>query len=166
MLFIDEAGANLGMAPRYGRSYKGERVITSAPYQRGNKITMIGAISIYQVEASMYGSWSTDGEIFTEFVEQALRPILKPEHVVIMDNVSFHKNKHAQNLIEAAGARTIYLPPYHPELNPIEEMWSKVKNCLRKLAARTLEDFKVAIKKAFESVTQNDLVGWFTHAGY
>ena len=154
------------MSPRYGRGYKGERVKSSAPYQRGNKITMIGAISIYQVEASMYGSWSADGEIFVEFVERSLKPILKPNHVVVMDNVSFHKNQQARTLIESKGAQILYLPPYHPELNPIEEMWSKIKIYLRRLSARTLKDFKRAIKTAFEAVTTSDLEGWFKHSGY
>lgn len=166
LLFLDEAGANLQMTPRYGRGYKGDRVATAAPYQRGNKITMISVISLYQVEAAMYGTWSADGEIFAEFISQALRPILKPEHVIIMDNVSFHKSKHVEEIIHDVGARIIYLPPYHPELNPIEEMWSKIKTCLRKSSARTLEQFQNAIKKSFEAVSQNDLLGWFRHAGY
>lgn len=166
LLFLDEAGANLQMAPRYGRGYKGERVAFAAPYQRGNKITMMSVISVYQIEAAMYGTWSADGEIFVEFVEKVLRPILKPYHVLVMDNVSFHKSKQVQTIVNDVGARIIFLPPYHPELNPIEEMWSKVKTCLRKLSARTLNDFQSAIKNAFEMVTPSDLLGWFQHSGY
>ena len=166
LLFLDEAGANLQMTPRYGRAYKGERVAVAAPYQRGNKITMISTISIYQVEAAMYGTWSANGEIFAEFIEKSLKPILKPRHVLVMDNVSFHKSKIVENIIDGTGARILFLPPYHPELNPIEEMWSKVKTCLRRLSARTLDDFQSAIKNAFEAVTSNDLIGWFRHAGY
>lgn len=154
------------MAPRYGRAFGSERACISAPYQHGNQITMIGAISIDKIEAAMYGQWSTDGDIFVEFLEQCLRPILKPQHVVVMDNVGFHKVNQVNEIITQAGARLIYLPPYHPELNPIEEMWSKIKTSLRKFSARTLPDFQVAIKKSFEAVSQSDLIGWFQHAGY
>ncbi len=165
-MFLDEAGANLQMIPRYGRSPKGERVAFSAPYQRGRKITMLSAISIYQVEAAMYGTWSADSQIFNEFIIHMLRPILKPSHVLVMDNVSFHKNKQLEQIMNEVGARIIYLPPYHPEFNPIEEMWSKVKIYLRKCQARSLDSFQNAIKSAFQAVTQNDLLGWFKHAGY
>lgn len=154
------------MVPRYGRAYGGERAIMFAPYQHGNQITMIGAISIEKVEAAMYGRWAANSEIFAHFIENDLLPILKREHVVVMDNISFHKSQRVSELIESVGARIIYLPPYHSELNPIEEMWSKVKTTLRKLAARDLRFFKKAIKCAFEKVSRSDLIGWFGHAGY
>ena len=163
---MDEAAAHLQMAPRYGRAYGGERATLSAPYQRGCHITMIGAISIKKIEAAMYGRWSTNGEIFVQFLETQLLPILRKEHVVVMDNVSFHKVKQVSEVIKKVGAQLIYLPRYHPELNPIEEMWSKVKNMLRKLSARNLSDFQKAIKQSFEAVCPSDLFGWFQHAGY
>jgi DDE superfamily endonuclease len=122
LIFIDESGAHLQMRPRYGRAYGRERAYLCAPYHRGHQITMIGAISIDKVEAAMYGQWATDGEVFTKFLEQSLRPMLNPNHVVVMDNVSFHKVQRVSEIIQQAGARLIYLPPYHPELNPIEEM--------------------------------------------
>ncbi|NKB46803.1 MAG: hypothetical protein GKR77_03355 [Legionellales bacterium] len=154
------------MAPRYGRAYGSQRANLSAPYHRGHQITMIGAISIEKIEAALYGQWATNGEVFTHFLEQSLRPMLSSNHVVVMDNVSFHKVQRVHELIQTAGARLVYLPPYHPELNPIEEMWSKIKNKLRQLSARTLSTFQIAIKKAFQDVTQSDLIGWFKHAGY
>lgn len=166
LIFLDESGANLQMAPLYGRAKGEERVNVHAPYKRGNKITMISAISINEVEAAFYGEWSADGDIFSHFIENLLCPKLHAEHVIIMDNVKFHKIPEIKKLIEATGAKLVYLPPYSPELNPIEEMWSKIKTILRKLSARTLEKFNDAIKIAFESVTDNDLGGWFRHAGY
>ena len=111
--------------------------------------------------AATYGQWAANGEIFLLFLEKELCPKLKPHHVVIMDNVKFHQVKGVRELIEATGAKLTYLPPYHPELNPIENMWSKVKNKLRTLSARTPRKFKKAMKIAFESVQPNDLVGWF-----
>lgn len=166
LIFIDESGVNLQMAPRYGRAYGKERAVISAPYQRGNMITVIGAISLHRVETAMYGQWAANSEIFIHFIEKNLLPILKPEHVIVMDNVNFHKSEKVRELIGSVGAKVIYLPPYHPELNPIEEMWSKIKGVLRKLAARDLQIFKQAIKKAFYSISQSDLLGWFKHAGY
>jgi transposase len=154
------------MAPRYGRAYGSNRATVIAPYQRGNQITMIGAISLEKVEAALYGEWSANGEIFMTFIEEHLCPILRKRHVVVMDNVGFHKSEKVIALIEETGAKCIYLPPYHPELNPIEEMWSKIKTILRKLSARSLNAFKRAIKVAFESVGASDLWGWFQHSGY
>ncbi len=166
LIFIDESGANLQMTPRYGRAYGKTRVISMAPYQRGHKISMIGAISIRKIEAAVFGEWSTDGELFNFFLSHHLQPILKKNHVVIMDNVSFHKNSLAEKIISDTGAQLMYLPPYHPELNPIEEMWSKIKITLRRMSARTIQTFKSAIKHAFEKVDQCDVSGWFSHAGY
>lgn len=154
------------MCPRYGRAYGGERAIVNAPHQHGNQITMISAISIEKVEAAMYGEWSANGEIFLSFIENHLCPILRPGNVVVMDNVGFHKVFGVYELIKSVGAELIYLPPYCAELNPIEEMWSKIKYLLRKLSARTLDEFKKAIKKSFEAVCKSDLMGWFKHAGY
>jgi transposase len=154
------------MSPRYGRAYGKERAKISAPYNRGNHITMIGAISIFRVEAALYGLWPADGTIFAQFLQQRLFPILDENKVVVMDNVKFHKSKQVEEIIAQSGAKLIYLPPYSPELNPIEEMWSKVKILLRKQVARTMEIFHKAIRCAFTAVTNNDLHGWFTHAGY
>jgi len=154
------------MVPRYGRAQGAERAIITAPYQRGNQITMISAISLEKVEAAMYGSWNANSEIFTIFVEEHLCPVLEKRHVVVMDNVGFHKSEKVISLIESTGAKCVYLPPYHPELNPIEEMWSKIKSILRKLCARDLGNFKKAIRQAFEAIESKDLLGWFQHAGY
>lgn len=154
------------MAPRYGRAYGKERAMLMAPYQHGNQMTMISAISVEKIEAAMYGQWAANGEIFLTFLEKCLCPVLKPGHVVVMDNVGFHKVAGVDEIIKSTGAELIYLPPYSPELNPIEEMWSKIKGRLRKLSARTVDTFQNAIKFAYESINQFDLKGWFRHAGY
>lgn len=104
--------------------------------------------------------------IFTSFIENFLYSILRKDHVVVMDNVSFHKGEKIRAIIESKGARLIYSPPYSPELNPIEEMWSKIKNFLRKLSARTKSKFHHALTKALMSITKLDLFGWFKHSGY
>ena len=166
LIFIDESGANLQMHPLYGRALGKERAVLTAPHHPGNQITMIGAISQHKIEASMYGKWAANTEIFTHFITHYLAPILTPCHTVIMDNVQFHKSKSVHHEIVKTGAALLFFPPYSPELNPIEEMWSKIKSILRKLQARTMRAFKKAIKVAFNSVNATDLIGWFKNAGY
>lgn len=166
LIFIDESGANLRMSSAYARAEGGERIKMPIPFAHGPQFSMIGAISAHQVEAALYGEWATNGDIFHAFIENNLLPRLKPKHIVIMDNVKFHLQTRIRETIESAGAKIIFLPPYSPDLNPIENMWSKVKNTLRKLAPRTTRNFKKYIKIAFEGVTQRDLVGWFKHCGY
>jgi transposase len=166
LIFIDESGANLQMAPRYGRGYQGKRIVFGAPFNKGNKITMIGAISFERVETALYSEGSANGELFLKFIKECLCPLLQPRHVVVMDNVAFHKVKGINEAITAIGAKLIYLPPYSPDLNPIEMMWSKIKCFLRKMATRTFDDFNRAIKNAFKNIVQTDLQGWFKHSGY
>jgi transposase len=166
LIFIDESGANLRMSNSYARIEGGQRIKMSIPCDRGPQYSMIGAISINKVEAALYGSWATNGEIFYSFTERSLLPQLKSRHIVIMDNVKFHLQARIKELIESTGAKIIFLPPYSPDLNPIENMWSKIKNTLRKLAPRTSRKFKKSIQVAFEEITKTDLIGWFKHCGY
>jgi transposase len=166
LIFIDESGANLCMIREYARIVGGERIKMPVPAGHGPKLSMISAISVDEVVTSMYGEWSTDGEIFMTFIEKCLVPKLSPGKTVILDNVPFHKNKRVKEAIEATGAKIKFLPPYSPDFSPIENMWSKVKSILRKFAPRTLGDFKRVIKKAFTSISQTDLIGWFKHCGY
>lgn len=154
------------MVPRYGRGLPGERISVFAPYGRKTNMTMISAISIKQVEAALYGEWAANGEIFLHFIENCLCPVIKKRHVVVMDNVPFHLNDNIRRAIESKGARLIFLPPYSPELNPIEQMWSKLKNYLRKVSAREPKEFKRAIKIAYQNIQTSDLGSWFKHCGY
>ena len=166
LIFLDESGANLRMAPLFGRGHGGERVVAAVPFNRGNRLTMIGAVSFEKVEAALYGEWAANGEIFLNFIIKMLCPVLKSHHVVIMDNVSFHQVCGVKEAIESVGAKLIYLPPYSPDLNPIEQMWGKIKNCLRKESARTLNKFAKSIKVAFTSIQATDLENWYGHCGY
>lgn len=151
LIFLDESGANLQMAPRYGRGYKKNRVYYAVPFNRGNRLTLMSAISIKRVEAALYGEWSANGEIFLHFIEEFLCPKLRKGKVIIMDNVAFHQVKGVREAIEKTGARLIYLPPYSPDLNPIEKMWSKIKNYLRRASARSLDKFRISINFAYKS---------------
>jgi transposase len=154
------------MVPLYGRGYKKSRVRHSKPFNRGNRLTLISAIGCQKIEAALYGEWCTNGEIFLNFIEQCLCPVLRRGQVVVMDNVAFHQVSGVKEAIEEVGARLVYLPPYSPEFNPIEQMWGKIKNYLRKASARTLQHFKRIIKIAFESIKADDLYNWFKHCGY
>ena len=109
---------------------------------------------------------ATNTEVFRLYVEQFLAPALRPGDVVIMDNLSAHKNRQTLALIEEVGASVVFLPPYSPDFNPIEMMWSKVKNSLRSLEARNVADLDAAIGLALSQVTSKDAIGWFTHSGY
>ena len=165
-IFIDEAGANLQMHPRYGRAYGGQRAMLSAPYHRGNSISMIAAISIKKIEALTYCNGACDGQAFITFINKFIRPILTPAHIVVMDNVAFHKSIAVKEAIESTGAKLVHSAPYSPEFNPIEEMWSKAKTLLRNASARTFSSFNKSIKRILLAVTVSDLFGWFRHAGY
>lgn len=166
LIFIDESGANLSFCRKYARAIGGERIKYACPYSRGDKHSIIGAVSTSGVEAALYGEWSTDGGIFLDFVKRLLVPRLSSGKIVIMDNVSFHKVSGVKEAIEEAGAFLVFLPPYSPDLSPIENMWSKIKSSLRRLSPRTRQQFKKAIRIAFESVSKKDLVSWFKHCGY
>jgi transposase len=166
LIFLDESGANLRMAPLYGRAPGGKRAVDAVPFNRGNRLTMLSAISFEKVEAALYGEWAADGEIFLNFIMRCLCPVLQKRHIVIMDNVAFHQVHGVEEAIKSTGAKLIYLPPYSPDLNPIEQMWGKVKTCLRKESARTLDKFAISIKVAFMSIQPTDLANWYRHCGY
>ena len=166
MIVLDECGANLAMSRNYGRIENGQRLHCPRPYQRGNKYSVISAISTQKIVASLYCEDSINGEVFSSFIETCLVPHLEKRHKVIMDNVAFHKVKEVEKMITATGAELIYLPPYSPDLSPIELMWSKIKNILRKYSARTADSFQNAISIAFHAVKESDLIGWFKHCGF
>lgn len=164
--FIDESGFNLAMTPRYGRAPRGERAVGSVPINYGKNLTLIGALSLSGLEALMTVEGATDGEVFRAYVEQGLCPTLQAGDVVIMDNLGAHKVKGIREAIEARGAEVIYLPPYSPDLNPIEKCWSKLKSAMRALGARTREGLEAAIAQVIESISESDALAWFTHCGY
>lgn len=159
-------GSNLSFTRLYGRAAPGQRVIDQVPGERGKNISTIGAISLAGVLTGLSVPGSIDGEVMLFFVEEMLAPLLKQGDVVIMDNVAMHKQEEIEDVIEARGALVIFLPTYSPDLNPIENCWSKVKAILRSLKPRTLEELLDALVEAFSSITIDNILGWFTHCGY
>jgi transposase len=164
--FIDEAGINLAMTRLYGRAAPGARVRESVPQNYGENLTLLAALSIEGVSAPMTINGAVDGEVFRAYVEYVLAPSLKPGDSVVMDNLGAHKVAGIREAIEGRGAVVEYLPPYSPDLNPIEKCWSKIKTALRKAKARTREALEAALKEALHTITQSDARAWFTHCGY
>lgn len=166
LVFIDETGMNLAMSRLYGRAVKGRRAYGTRPDGRGNNVTMIGALATKGLLAPLTFRGWTDKEAFKVYVNQVLVPQLWPGACVVMDNLPAHKANGIQQAIIAAGARVVYLSPYSPDFNPIENCWSKLKEFLRSTAARTYQELDDAITKAISTVTSSDIIGWFTHCCY
>jgi transposase len=166
LIFLDEAGANLSLIRHSARSQKGKRAHGHRPQKRSKNVSIIGAISLKGVLSQYSILGATDGLTFEAYISQKLVPKLWEGACVVMDNCSIHKGGEIEKLIEAAGAKLIYLPPYSPDFSPIENCWSKVKNILRSLGARSYPDLAKAIETAFNQVCLADIYNWFTHCCY
>jgi transposase len=164
--FVDESGINLAMTRRYGRAPRGERALGSAPQNYGPNVTILGALSYTGLEAVMTIEGATDAEVFRAYVCEVLCPTLREGDIVIADNLSAHKAAGVQEIIAVTGAQLLYLPPYSPDLNPIEQCWSKIKAFLRAAKARTREALDTAVTQALATVTESDARAWFAHSGY
>jgi transposase len=164
---VDETGTHISMTRSNAWSRCGTRAISSIPHAGRNKaLTVAGAVALDGVRCLMAYEGGTTRDAFLEFVHRALVPTLNPNDVVVMDNLSAHHTDGVAQAIEAAGAHVLYLPPYHPELNPIEHTWSKLKSILRKIGARTISALASALNTAKDFVSNKDLLGWFKHCGY
>lgn len=165
-MFLDESGVTTEMTRRYGRAERGQRVRDAVPAGHWRTLTLLGALSLRGVRAAMTIEAPTDGDVFLAYVEQVLGPRLEPGDIVILDNLPAHKIAGVRTLIEACGAQLLYLPSYSPDFNPIEQAWSKVKERLRAIKARTLPLLEDAITTALAAITPDDAAGWFRHCGY
>jgi len=166
LVFLDETGAKTNMTRLYGRALHGERVVDNAPCGHWCTTTIIGAIRLDGSTACMSVNGATDKIIFREYVRHVLIPTLRPGDIVILDNLSAHKDDETQTLIEQVGAELCFLPPYSPDLNPIEKMWSKIKTYLRAAEARSEQALQEMIGQALNTVTAQDAQGWFSSCGY
>ena len=166
LVFIDEFSINQAMTRTKARSRRGERAIVKEPFRGGVNISVISALSTEELFAPMTLEGALDAIAFDHYVEFILAPALLPKDIIIMDNVPFHLSERATILIKAAGAKVVYLPPYSPDLNPIEECISKIKALLRKAKARTKPALLKALNKAMDQVSRSDIMGWFIHSGY
>ncbi len=166
LIFLDEAGVNLALVRLYARALQGQRARGTRPQKRGKNVSMIGAIALKGIVASINLLGSTDGLTFEAFVIRKLVPNLWQGATVVWDNSSIHKGEEIEQAIVNAGAKLIYLPPYSPDFNPIENFWSKVKNTLRSIGARTYQALDLAIAEAFSQVSLKDIRNWFAHSCY
>ena len=165
-VFVDEMGSHLALTRLYARAAPGERVFDEVPGDHNGNLSTIGALGLTGLRTGLSVPGTIDGETMVFFVEEMLAPTLKRGEVVFFDNCQIHKADEIEEAIEARGAWAIFLPPYSPDLNPIENCWSKVKALLRSLKPRTLEELLAALVKAFASITRHDILSWFRHCGY
>ncbi len=166
LVFVDESGANTKMTRLYGRSPLGQRLVDRHPQGQYQTSTLIGAVRLRGPCAPWLFEGPMDGEMFLAWVRQGLAPQLQPGDWVILDNLATHKVSGVCEAIEATGARLRYLPPYSPDFNPIENLWSKVKQILRRLAPRTDHQLLKASAAAFAAITTSDCKGFFFNAKY
>jgi transposase len=163
---VDETGTHTSMTREYARGPSGERVVGIVPRNRGTVLTVVGAIALDGVRAMMAYEGGTSAEAFLRFIREALVPSLHKGDVVVLDNLGAHRAVGVRQAIEEVGARLVYLPPYHPELNPIELAWSKLKGLLKSIGARDLLSLAAALKRTKGLLTPSDMKGWYRHCGY
>jgi transposase len=166
LVFIDESGAQTNLVRRRGRCAAGQRLVAAVPHGHWKTTTMISAVRLSGACASVMVDGPVDADVFRAYVQWSLAPALDKGDIVIMDNLASHKVSAVKEMIEAAGATLRYLPPYSPDLNPIENMWSKVKESLRNAAARSFDTLQTAVWYALNHVTPCDCAGFFQHCGY
>ncbi len=166
LVFVDEMGANTSLSVLRAWSRRGERAYGSVPRNRGKNTTLLTSLSVEGMGPSLAVEGTTTAAVFEAYVEKVLAPTLRPRQVVVMDNLSAHKGARVRELVEERGCELMYLPPYSPDLNPIEEAFSKIKGILRKAQARSREALIEAMGRALEAITSQDARGFFDHCGY
>jgi len=167
LVFVDESGFHTSMTRLRARAPKGKRAYGKVPRNRGKNTTLIAAITLQgAMGESMAVEGATDAEAFEAYVEHFLAPTLEKGQVVVLDGLGAHRTEKVRELVQARGADLLFLPSYSPDLNPIEEAFSKIKALVRKEGARVRDVLVEAIGRALAAVTPEDAAGWFAHAGY
>lgn len=166
LVFVDECGIATNMARLYGRAARGERARGAVPHGRWERLTVLGGLTLGGLTACMSLEGAADTEAMIAFVRQVLVPTLVPGQVVVLDNLSVHRAARVRVLIERAGCRLLFLPPYSPDMNPIEQAWSKLKALLRSVGARTTAALHDALAGVVDAITPDDARGYFHHCGY
>lgn len=166
LVFLDEFGSATNMARTRARGPKGQRVVCKTPHGHWKVMSTIGALTVDGMLGFGTFEGATNTELFLAFLQDGLVPHLKPNQVVVLDNLPAHKSPKIDRLIESAGAKVMRLPPYSPDFNPIEMAIHKIKSLLRKHAKRTVADLIIAIDDAVSSVTAQDALNFIRHCGY
>jgi transposase len=166
LVFIDETWAKTNMTRTHGRARRGERLVAKAPHGRWRTLTFLAALRHDRISAPCVIDGPINGESFLAYVEQVLVPSLRPGDIVIIDNLGSHKGKTVRRAIRAAGAKLFFLPPYSPDLNPIEQVFAKLKTLLRKAAERTVEATWKRIGALLDCFTPQECANYLANAGY
>ena len=166
LVFIDESGVTVSMTPTRARSPRGQRVYDHVPRNRGQVITVIGAMSLSGVVALATIDAATSGDVFIAYVEQVLLPALRANDIVVVDRLAAHKLARVKQLIESVGAELLLLPPYSPDFNPIELFWGWAKELLRKAKPRTRDAVDAELVLAADGLPRSHIVSWFKECGY
>ncbi len=166
LVCVDEMGSNTSLASLYAWSRRGERALARVPRNWGANVTLLASMSAEGMGPSLAVEGPTTREVFEVYLEHFLAPALRPGQVVVMDNLSAHKGDRVRDLIEERGCEVVYLPPYSPDLNPIEQAFAKLKTLLRRAGARTREALIEAMGRALDTVTARDARGFFGSCGY
>jgi transposase len=166
LVFIDETWTKTNMAPLRGWAPRGKRLVAKVPHRRWKTTTFVAALRLDRIDAPWLLEGPIDGESFRTYVERVLVPTLRKGDIVIMDNLGSHKGKAVRDLIRAAGAKLFFLPKYSPDLNPIEQVFAKLKHLLRKAAARTIESICTAIGEILGAFTAEECANYFRNSGY
>jgi transposase len=167
LVFIDESGFNTSMTRLRARAPRGKRTYGKVPRNRGKNQTLIASITLEGgMGEAMCIKGGTDGAVFEAYVEKFLAPSLHEGQVVVLDGLGAHRSERVREIIEGRGCDLVFLPPYSPDLNPIEEAFSKIKNIVRKFGARMREALNEAIAEALSEIKLEDVIGWFSHCGY
>ena len=165
MVFLDESGVNIDMTRHYGRAPHKERAVDHTPENTPTNTTILSSIRLDGSTAYTTYQGGTTGDRFVEYLENDLIPTLHEGDIIIMDNMRSHHIKKVADVIQNAKMHLLYLPPYSPDFNPIEKMWSKIKSILRKMKIRSISKLSDAIKDAFTYVVQSDCLGWYRSCG-
>jgi transposase len=166
LVFIDETWTKTNMAPLRGWALRGKRLPGKVPQRRWNTMTFVAALRLDRIDAPWLLEGPIDGETFRTYVARVLVPTLRPGDIVIMDNLGSHKGKAVRDLIRSAGAKLFFLPKYSPDLNPIEQVFAKLKHLLRKAAARTIETVCAAIGEILGAFSAEECANYFRNSGY
>ena len=166
LVFIDETWTRTNMAPLRGWALRGSRLIAKVPAGRWKTMTFLAALRLDRIEAPWLLEGPIDGESFTSYVEKVLLPTLRQGDIVILDNLGSHRGKKVRTLIRSAGAKLLFLPKYSPDLNPIEQVFAKLKHLLRRAAARTVETICAAIGELLGAFSKDECANYFKNSGY
>ena len=166
LVFLDETWASTAMTGSSGRAPVGQRLVAAVPHGHWKTTTFLAALRVTGLAAPLVIDGALTGELFAAYVEQVLAPTLRPGEIVVLDNLACHKRAAAREAIEGAGAALWFLPPYSPDLNPIELAFAKLKSLLRKAARRTVEGLWAFLGRSLEAFSSRECQNYFRHCGY